>query len=392
MITNLKKREEALRSSADQIRVCSRCVMDETDPDIWFDENGVCSHCIEYDQKLASRVFSGEEGRKKLEAIIEKIKSKGRGKEYNCIVGVSGGVDSTYVVYLAKKIFGLSPLAVHFDNGWNSELAVSNIEKALNKLDVDLYTYVVDWEEFKDLQLSFLKASTPDMEIPTDHGIFALLIKTALRNKVKYILTGMNYASESAKVPAWAYGHSDWKYIKSVHRLFGSKKLKTFPHFSLPYLAYALGVRGIKFVSPLNYIDYDKSQAVKILQQELDWRPYGGKHHESVYTRFIQSYILPKKFNIDKRKAHLSDLIRSGSGGMTRDRALEELKNPPCEESLLKQDRAFVIKKLGLTDFEFEEIMRAKPKTFKDYPNNSDLVEKLKSFQLWLRKKNIMPK
>jgi len=364
-------------------QVCSRCVMDTTDPDITF-VDGICNHCRDFDLKKSTRLASGAEAEAALERIVARIKASGKGKDYDSIVGVSGGVDSTYVVYLAKKL-GLRPLAVHFDNGWNTELAVSNIEKVLKRLGVDLYTYVVDWEEFKDLQRSFLSASTPDIEIPTDHGIYGLLFQMARKTGVKYILNGMNFSSEGIAVPAWSYGHSDWRYVKKIHQKFGTKPLKTFPHFGLWTLFYSLVVRRVQFVSLLNYIEYDKTRAVKLLEDELGWRAYSGKHHESIYTRFLQSYILPRKFNIDKRKAHLSNLIFSGSGGMTREKALEELQTPPCDAALIQSDKEFVIKKLGMTDTEFERIMKAPPKSYKDYPNGRSYITKLKRAQHWLR-------
>lgn len=366
-----------------KVIACSRCVMDTTDSDIQF-VDGICNHCREFEEKKSIRIASGKEAEEALQKIVSSIKAAGNGKEYDCIVGVSGGVDSTYVVYLAKKL-GLRPLAVHFDNGWNTELAVSNIEKVLKLLGVDLHTYVVDWDEFKDLQKSFLKASTPDIEIPTDHAIYALLFKMANKIGVRYVLNGMNFSSEGIAVPSWAYGHSDWKYIKSIHKKFGAIPLKTYPHYGVPTLFYSLVVKRLKFVSLLNYIKYDKAEAVALLKRELGWRPYSGKHHESIYTRFLQSYILPKKFRIDKRKAHLSNLIHSGSGGMTREKALQELAEPPCEPTLMQSDKEFVIKKLGLSELEFEQIMRTPPKTFRDYPNGSAYIRILKRLQHWLR-------
>jgi len=365
-------------------RVCTRCVMDTTDSYIQFDEEGVCNHCREFEIKSQYRVLKGAKGREALEQIVEKIKLDGKGKEYDCIAGVSGGVDSTYVAYLAKEL-GLRPLAVHFDNGWNSELAVSNIETVLNKLGIDLYTYVVDWEEFRDLQLSFLKASTPDSEIPTDHAIYAVLMREARRHNISYILNGMNYNSEGIVVHSWAYGHSDCRYIKDVQRRFGSVKLKSYPYYSLWDLFYTMIVRRVKFVSILNYIDFDKTKAVEFLGKELGWRSYSGKHHESIYTRFFQSYILPRKFNIDKRKAHLSNLLQSGSEGLTREKALEELKNPPCDPELMEQDRQYLIKKFNLTAAEFDQIMALPVKSYRDYNTNYSKIVLLKRLQHYLR-------
>jgi N-acetyl sugar amidotransferase len=302
---------------------------------------------------------------------------------------VSGGVDSTYVAYLVKQL-GLRALAVHFDNGWNSELAVKNIEHVLNKLGIDLFTYVVDWPEFRDLQVAFLKASTPDGEIPTDHAIFALLWRQASRRGIRYIISGMNFATESISIPDWAYGHSDWRYIKDVHRRFGTQKLRTYPHFSLPYLFFVNIIRRVRTVSILNYVDYRKEEAMTLLQEQLGWRYYGGKHHESIYTRFYQGYVLPRKFGIDKRYAHLSDLINAGQ--MTREAAQQELAGPPYPEEVQRQDLAYVTKKLGLSAAQFDEIMRAGRKSFRDYRNSFQIVRIIKDLANWLRKSGLYPK
>lgn len=364
--------------------ICTRCIMDTSDPDITFDEHGVCNHCHRYDQELPKRVFHGQEGARRLKQLVDKIKEAGKNREYDCIIGVSGGVDSTYVAYLTKQL-GLRPLAVHFDNGWNSELAVSNIEKTLDKLGIDLYTYVMDWPVFKNLQLSFLKASTPDGEIPTDHAINALLFQEASKRNIKYIISGMNFATESMSVPAWSYGHSDWKYIKAVHKLFGTSDLKKFPHFTFVDLFKWNILQRIQVVSVLNYIEYNKEEAMDILKNQLGWVYYGGKHYESVYTRFYQGYILPEKFSIDKRRGHLSDLIRSGQ--INREKALEEINKPGYPEQLLHQDKEFVLKKLNLTESSFDAIMKLPRKLFTDYPNRYADIQKLKSIVNFLRTK-----
>jgi hypothetical protein len=278
---------------------------------------------------------------------------------------------------------GLRPLAIHLDNGWDSELAVSNIEKVLKRLGIDLFTHVLDWEEFRDLQIAFLRASTPDGEIPTDHAIFALLWTQAASRGIKYIISGMNFATEAASVPDWSYGHSDWRYIRAVHKRFGTAKLRTYPHFSLFELAWFNAVRGIRTVSLLNYLDYQKSEAMRVLEGELGWVYYGGKHYESVYTRFWQGYVLPRKFGIDKRFAHFSDLINAGQ--MTREEALREIKGDPYPRALAEQDRRYVIKKLALNETEFERLMALPARSFRDYPNNFARVELLKRFANSLR-------
>ena len=359
------------------------------DRSLVLDADGVCQHCRRYDDLFATRVVRGEAGRQKLAALVEQIKAAGRGKPYDCIIGVSGGVDSTYVAYLAKK-HGLRPLAVHLDNGWNSELAVKNIERVLSRLGIDLFTYVIDWEEFRDLQISFLKASTPDGEIPSDHAIFALLWQQAAQRGIRYIISGMNFTTESIQVPDWAYGHSDWRYIRDVHRRFGTRKLKTFPHFSLAYLLYINAIKRVRTVSILNYVDYEKAEAMRVLTDELGWQYYGGKHHESVYTRFYQGYFLPRKFGIDKRYGHLSDLINAGQ--ITRGDAVEEVKKPPYPETEQIADLEYVSKKLGLRNGAFDDIMNLPRKTFRDYRNSADMVFRLKKIVNALRGRGWYPR
>lgn len=363
--------------------------MDSSDSDLIIDDVGVCNHCRRYQREFLKRVFPGETGKEKLDKLIFKIKRIGKNKDYDCIIGVSGGVDSTYVAYLTKKL-GLRPLAIHFDNGWNSELAVSNISKTLEILDIDLYSFVIDWDEFKDLQLSFLRASTPDGEIPTDHAINALLFREANKRGIKYIINGMNFASESLSVPSWAYGHSDWKYISSVHKKFGTVKLKNYPKYNFFNLFYWNVIKQIKVVSILNYVEYNKDSVMKILQNNLGWVYYGGKHYESVYTRFYQGYILPQKFGIDKRRGHLSDLINSDQ--ITRDQALQQMEVDAYDETLLRQDMDFVIKKFELDDTSFENIMNLQKKTFREYPNNFVKVRLLKILLNKLREKGFYSK
>lgn len=360
-----------------EYQICSRCIMDTSDPDIVFDEVGVCSHCHGFKKKLSTESYLAAKVPGALEKIAGEIKAAGKGKAYDCVIGVSGGVDSTYVAYLAKSI-GLRPLAVHLDNGWNSELAVSNIEKVLQKLDIDLYTHVLDWEEFRDLQLSFLKASTPDSEIPTDHAILGLLYKAAASNGIKYILSGSNVATESCAVPAWSQGHSDWGYIKGVHKKFGTKKLRTYPYYGALRFGRYMLLHKLRWVAILNYIDYKKQDALELLKNELGWRPYGGKHYESVYTRFFQGYILPKKFGFDKRRGHLSSLINAGQ--MSREEALLEIEKSDYPEALQKQDLEFVIKKLGLSREDFEAIMKAPPKKFSEYRSYKKVLYRYKTF------------
>jgi len=373
-----------------EYKVCTQCVMDTTDPEISFDEKGICNHCQTYEVRKDSKQIKPERREEMLKKLVQDIKNKGDGNEYDCIIGVSGGVDSTYVAYLTKSL-GLRPLAIHFDNGWNSELGVSNIEKTLKFLGIDLYTYVIDWEMFRELQIAFLKASTPDGEIPTDHAINGLLWKEASNRNIKYIINGMNFATEAAAVTSWAYGHSDWKYIKSINKLFGkNKKLINYPHFSFFDLFNYTVIKGIRVVSILNYIDFNKTEAMRLLQDKLNWIYYGGKHYESVYTRFYQAYYLPEKFNIDKRKCHLSDLINAKQ--ITRDEALIDLKHKDYKDEMYRDDLAFVLKKLDFTQEEFDAIRKLPVKSYKDYPNNHDLVMRIKRILNQLRKLNILPR
>jgi N-acetyl sugar amidotransferase len=351
--------------------------MDTSDADIAFDAAGVCSHCHRYERVAGERLIPASERRSRLDTLLAEIKGAGRGKPYDCIIGVSGGVDSTYVAWLVKEL-GLRPLAVHLDNGWNSELAVANIEKALKTLGIDLYTHVIDWEEFRDLQISFLKASTPDGEVPTDHAIFALLYELAAKHGVRHVITGNNVATEAVLPEKWGYGYFDWRYVKDVHRRFGTKRLSTYPHFSLARLFWYLFAKRIRMVSILNYIEYDKSAAMKLLQDKLGWVYYGGKHYESIYTRFYQAYLLPRKFDIDKRKAHLSTLILSGQ--MTREQALAAMQEAVYPERALLEDRDYAIKKLGLSAEQFDAIMKAPHKTFFDYRTSRKVFEAAKKF------------
>jgi N-acetyl sugar amidotransferase len=340
--------------------------MDTSDPEITFDDSGVCNHCHTYEKMNARDVFGGEEGRRKLQLLADQIKQAGKGKPYDCVIGVSGGVDSTYVAYKVKEI-GLRPLAVHLDNGWNSELAIQNIENVLGKLNIDLLTHVIDWEEFKDLQLAFLKASTPDSEIPSDHAIVALMRKVARKHRISYIVSGCNVRTETHLPRSWSQGHRDWLYIKSVHQQFGTRPLKTYPHFTA--LQDYIYNRTQNWVDILNYVDYVKADAKDLLLRELGWRDYGGKHFESIYTRFYQGYILPKKFGFDKRRSHLSSMICSGQ--IKRTEALMELSKPSYAPELQKADLEYVVKKFELTQAEFEQILKLPVKTYWDYPSNA---------------------
>lgn len=364
----MSKVSDLLKPSGDRdrpYRICTRCVMDTTDPDIQFDEQGVCNHCHNYDRIIKTSVVTGEEGEHALLKTIESVKKNGAGKKYDCVIGVSGGVDSSFVAYKIKH-YGLRPLAVHLDNGWDSELAVKNIENICRSLDIDLHTIVLDWEEFRELQIAFLRASTPDSEIPSDHAIVSSMYYTAKEYDVP-VIAGYNYKTESHFPAAWSQGHYDWRYIRSVNRKFGSGNLKTFPHMN--WIQGQIFVRQL--INILNYIDYNKTEAMRVLEKELGWRYYGSKHHESIYTRFYQGYILPKKFLYDKRRAHLSSLVCSGE--ITREEALNQLDEDTYPVQLQEDDKQYIIKKFGLSESDFEEIMNLPVKSFWDYPSYASL-------------------
>jgi N-acetyl sugar amidotransferase len=362
--------------SSEKYRICTRCIMDTSAAGISFDPTGECQFCKIYAHRNATERFPGRVGAGLLKTYVEKIKARGKGKEYDCIVGVSGGVDSTTVLYTVKEL-GLRPLAVHLDNGWDSELAVDNIKRVLGHLEVDLFTHVIDWDEFRDLQLSFLKASVPNAEIPTDHAINAFLYNTAMSHNIRYIFGGGNIQTE-------AFMPRDLKHIKAIHELFGSYPLKSFPQISLPGCVYAVIVKRIRIVAVLNYIDYHKAEAKERITKEFGWRDYGGKHYESIYTRFFQGYILPVKFGYDKRRVHLSNLICSGE--LTREEALEEMEREAYAPDRLAEDRTFVIKKLGLTEPEFEAIMGASPKMHIDYPCHYQIFEGMQQHRARFKK------
>ena len=368
---------------------CSKCVLDTNgNSEIFFDNNGVCNYCHEYIEKAKSRLISPEKRKSELKKIVSEIKSNPGKSDYDCIIGVSGGVDSTFTAHLVKKL-GLNPLAVHFDNGWNSELAVHNIEKTLKNLNIDLYTYVVNWEEFRDLQLSFLKSSTPDGEIPTDHAILSTLYKIASAYNVKYIVSGNNFKNEGVMPLKWAYGHIDWKYIKNIQKRFGEKKLKTYPYFNLKKFLWYTIIKKIKMVSILNYIDYDKDDAMQILENDLGWEYYGGKHYESNYTKFFQGVILPEKFKIEKRKLHLSAQILSNQ--ISKNDAILLLKEPIYPKDSLAHDKEYIIKKLEIDEAKYDKIMKDDIKFFKDYPNNYFIHKYLRMILNYLRSKKVLP-
>ncbi len=348
------------------LRICSKCVMDETDSHITFDAEGVCDHCRTFETRVRPNWHTDERGERELRALVEKIKANGKGKDFDCIIGMSGGIDSSYLTYIATE-FGLRPLVFHVDAGWNSQEAVNNIEKLVDKLGLDLYTEVIDWEEMRDLQLAFFKSGVPHIDTPQDHAFFATMYKFAEKHNIKYILTGANLSTECIRNPIeWMYYQSDAIQLKDIHSRFGTRPLVNFPTTSilrhkiwLPY------VKGIRVVRPLNNVPYDKAGAVKLLIERFGWQPYPQKHFESRFTRFYEGYWLPKKFGFDTRKVQFSSLINTCQ--MTREEALEKLKTPPLGEATIRQEFEYVANKLGITIGELQGYMDSPNKSYRDY-------------------------
>ena len=356
-------------------QICCNCVMDTTDPEIQFDADGICNHCRDFKRHQKPQLLGTQEGSVALDKIVREIVVCSKGKDYDCIIGISGGVDSSYVAYRVLEL-GLRPLAVHVDTGWNSELAVSNIEKIVSALRIDLHTTVIDWDEMRDLQLAFLRSGVANCDVPQDHAFIAVLFKLAASKNIKWIISGHNLQTESILPDAWGYTSIDRKHLLAVHRQFGTRGLRTFPTYSLfDYTFYWPYVRGIKILKMLNFEDYDKAVAKQFLMDRFGWRDYGGKHYESRFTKFFQSYYLPKKFGFDKRRAHLASLVVSGQ--MKRDDALGVLKIPPYAEAGIAEDGSFIAKKLGIPRGELERLIAESPKTYRDYPSHAELIERL---------------
>lgn len=373
-----------LHGMENSYRACTRCILDNQDySEMRFDADGVCEICHVYDDLYRRTVHHGASGAAKLEKMLQEIKTGGKGKEYDCLIGVSGGVDSTYLAYLCKQ-WGLRPLVLHVDNGWNAELAVSNIENIVRKLGFELYTHVVNWNEMRDLQLAFLRASVVDIDVPTDNTYIASTYKIARKFGIRYILTGHNTVTEGWLPPNFNHYKYDLINIKAIHKKFGSIPVRTIPLISRFGLWYNRKIKEIKTYEPLNLINYNKDEVKETIRRELGWRDYGNKHFENIFTRFYQGYILPEKFHIDKRKAHLSTLICSGQ--ITREEALAAMQKPSYDEALYRDDREFFIKKMGLTETEFQQIMQQAPIPHTTYPSEINIIRKLRPLARLLRK------
>jgi N-acetyl sugar amidotransferase len=346
--------------------------MDESAPALDLDASGLCRYCRQYDAIVAHGEFSGARREENRRALLASVRAAGKGRRYDCVVGLSGGADSSYAAYLARKE-GLRPVAVHVDNGWDTELAVMNIENLVKKLDLDLFTWVIDWDEFRDLQVAFLRAGVVDLEMTSDHAIIAGMYATARRFGVRYILSGDNFTTEATLPPGWNHRKTDLRNLRAIHDRFTRTPLRTFPQLSTLGMLFHQRVLGITYVPFLSYFPYVKKEAIATLSRELGWREYGGKHHESIITRFYQGYILPTKFGIDKRRLHLSRLICSGQ--LTRAEALHELTQPHYSPRLQEEDLAYVTKKLGLSEDEFRAMMREPPVPHSAFPSDEAVLQ-----------------
>lgn len=358
---------------------CTQCVMDSSDPEITFDAKGVCNHCIEFDTVARQNWFPNEEGAARWAAHVEQIKAAGRGQEYDCILGLSGGVDSSY---LAIKIheWGLRPLVVHVDAGWNSELAVANIEALVKYCNYDLHTHVVDWEDMRDLHLAYLRAGISNQDVPQDHIFFASLYHFATKNGIRYILSGGNLATEGIFPKTWHGSAMDAINLKAIHRKYGERKLHNYKTISFfQYYIWYPFVKKMRTVRPLNYMPYDKAKALEELELTVGYKPYARKHGESQFTKLFQNYYLPEKFGYDKRRPHLSSLIVSGQ--MTRDEAMAKLAEPLYDADELEIDIAYFCKKLRITRSQFDELLKAPVHRHSEFPTWEGRYRLLKGMQ-----------
>ncbi|PWB36009.1 LPS biosynthesis protein [Pseudomonas sp. SDI] len=356
-------------------QICKTCIMDTSDPNIRFDAQGSCEYCANFRSNIQPNWHTDARGEAELSNIAKRIKADGKGRDFDCIIGLSGGLDSSYLAYVAKEKMGLRPLLFHVDAGWNTDQAVGNIEKLVDGLGLDLYTEVINWEEMKSLQVAFLKAQVPDQDIPQDTAFFSALYKFAKAHKIKYVLTGGNYSTECCREPEeWgAYPGIDKTLINGIHDQFGSRKLKSFPIVDvMAYKLYYRYVLGMQVVRPLNLLPYVKQEAEETLERLFGWKRFQHKHHESRFTRFYEDYWMPRKFGYEKRRAHFSSLIMTGQ--MTREAAMERIAKPELDEQFLISEFEYVANKLDLSVPELQAIFDGKNKTFHDYKNKRFMI------------------
>lgn len=358
---------------------CTRCVMDTSDPEIVFDAQGLCNHCHQFDTFWRPRWHPGAEGAKQLEAMLAAVRSAGKAKPYDCIIGISGGIDSSYLAYKARE-WNLRPLVVHVDCGWNSELAVHNIEQVIRTCGYDLHTVVVDWEEVKDLQLAYLRSGVANQDVPQDHAFFAGLYGEAIKHGIDYVLSGGNIATEAIFPKSWHGDAMDVRNLRAIHTRFGTGKLRSYPTVSFfnYYIGYPF-IHRMKVLRPLNYMAYDKREAMRELCEAVGYKEYGRKHGESIFTRFFQNHYLPTRFGQDKRLPHYSSMINSGQ--MTREQAIQALAEPLYDARELESDIEYFCKKLSLTRAEFDALMHAPKHDWREFPNNARRYLALKTIQ-----------
>ena len=355
-------------------QICSNCIMDTSDPNITFDERGWCDYCRNFHKNIQTNWHPNEKGEKLIAPLIDKIKKDGKGRDHDCLIGISGGLDSSYVTYIAKEKFGLRPLMFHCDTGWNSQVGVHNIESMINGLGLDLHTEVVDWLEMKDLQVAFFKSQVPFVDTPQDLALFSAIYNFAAKNKFRYVITGGNYSTECVRESIdWTYYSTDMRHVKDIHRRFGQRPLKTFPTCDIfKYKLYYRYIKGIRVIKLLDYVPYIKEDTIRELNERFGWQKYAQKHYESLFTRFYESYWTPKKFGYDKRRAYFSSEILTNQ--MTREEALERIAKPELDEQTMAKDFEYVAKKLDLTVPELQEIFEGENKTYRDYKNNMALI------------------
>lgn len=355
-------------------RICSNCVMDTTDSNITFDDRGWCEYCCNFYTNILPNWHTDERGHRELSALVERVKRDGAKRDHDCLIGISGGIDSSYVTVLAKR-YGLRPLLFHVNAGWNSQEAENNIERLVDSLKLDLHTEVVDWQEMRDLQLAYFRAQVPHIDTPQDHAFFGSLYNFAAKHGFQYILTGANYSTECVREPLeWHYHASDLRQILDIHRRFGERPLKSFPLCDIfRYKIYFRLVKGLQVVTPLNFVPYVKEEATKELVEQFGWQKYAHKHYESRFTRFYEGYWLLEKFGFDKRRAHFSSLILTGQ--LSREEALAKLAQPPYDKVTILHDFEYVATKLGISCDELRELMQGENRTYRDYKSNMRVIQ-----------------
>lgn len=356
-------------------RTCTRCIMDTSDPNITFDDRGWCDYCRNFDQIIKPNWHTDERGAAELHALAKRIKESGHGRDFDCIIGLSGGLDSSYAAYVAKEKMGLRPLLFHVDAGWNTDQAVGNIEKLVDGLGLDLYTEVVNWEEMKCLQVAFLRSGIPDQDLVQDAAFFSGLYKFARQYGIKHIITGSNFSTECCREPEeWGgYLGIDKRLFNDIWQRFGEGRLVSFPLTDiLVYKVLYQKIMGMEVHHPLNLVPYVKKEAEDELERRFGWQRFQHKHHESRFTRFYEDYWLPRRFGYEKRRAHFSSLIMTGQ--MTREEALDRISRPEMDERFLKQEFEYVAHKLGLTVAELQQLFDSPKKTYRDYKNKRWLI------------------